>query len=138
MRPLDTSMNRKLPFSQDDRLRRRFKLVDDPIPGNLRWGLLLEELDKLAEDVALDYVNKFNKNARVVTAAIDDILLRTPGDINKNLNLRARINYVGRSSMEVGIRVDQEGAESGSLASCYFTMVAREGEGDDAQSLKVE
>lgn len=138
MRPLDTSMNRKLPFSQDDRLRRRFKLVDDPIPGNLRWGLLLEELDKLAEDVALDYVNKFNKNARVVTAAIDDILLRTPGDINKNLNLRARINYVGRSSMEVGIRVDQEGAESGSLASCYFTMVAREGEGDDAQSVKVE
>ena len=138
MRPVDTSMSRALPFSKDKRLRRRFKLVDEPIPGNLRWGLLLEELDKLAEDVALDYVNRFNENARVVTAAIDDILLRTPGDINKDLNLRARINYVGTSSMEVGIRVDQEGAESGSLASCYFTMVAREGEGENARSVQVE
>lgn len=138
MRPVETSMERKLPFSQDEKLRRRFMLIDEPIPGNLRWGLLLEELDKLAEDVALEYVHRFNENARVVTAAIDDILLRTPGDINKNLNLRARINYVGRSSMEIGIRVDQEGAESRSLASCYFTMVAREGEGENAESVPVE
>jgi acyl-CoA hydrolase len=131
-------MNRKLPFSEDDKLRHKFKLIDEPIQGNLRWGRLLEELDKLAEDVALDYMHRFNPEARVVTAAIDDILLRVPGDINKDLNLRARINYVGRSSMEVGIRIDQEGAESRSLASCYFTMVARIGEGEDARSITVE
>lgn len=138
MRPIDTSMERKLTFSTDEKLRRRFMLIDEPIPGNLRWGLLLEELDKLAEDVALKYVHRFNENARVVTAAIDDILLRTPGDINKDLNLRARINYVGRTSMEVGIRVDQQGRKSRSLASCYFTMVAREGEGEEAESVEVE
>lgn len=138
MRPIDTSMNRKLSFSSDKELRRRFKLTDEPIAGNLRWGLLLEELDKLAEDVALDYVHHFNKEARIVTAAIDDILLRTPGDINKDLHLRARINYVGTTSMEVGIRVDQEGAEARSLASCYFTMVARDGRGEEAKSIRVE
>lgn len=138
MRPIDTSMERKLPFSEDETLRRRFMLVDKPIPGNLRWGLLLEELDKLAEDIALDYVHQFNKNARIVTAAIDDILLRTPGDINRDLYLRARINYVGRSSMEIGIKVDQEGIKAHSLASCYFTMVAREGEGEEAESVPVE
>lgn len=138
MRPADTSISRKLPFSTDEKLRRRFKLTDEDIEGNLRWGRLLEELDKLAEDIALNYVHRFNEDARVVTAAIDDITLRTPGDINKDLNLRARINYVGRTSMEVGIRVDQEGEESRSLASCYFTMVARIGEGDEARSLKIE
>ena len=138
MRPVDTSMERKIPFSEDEKLRRRFMIVDEPIPGNLRWGLLLEELDKLAEDVALNYVHRFNEEARVVTAAIDDIMLRTPADITKDLNLRARINYVGRTSMEVGIRVDQEGADSDSLASCYFTMVARIGEGEEARSLEIE
>lgn len=127
-----------MPFSENPRLRRRFKLTDESIAGNLRWGLLLEELDKLAEDVALEYVHHFEEDASVVTAAIDDILLRTPADINKDLYLRARINYVGRSSMEVGIRVEQPGKESRSLASCYFTMVARSGRGDDAESITVQ
>lgn len=138
MRPLDTSQTRTLSFGSDDGLRRRFMLIDDPVPGNLRWGLLLEELDKLAEDVALDYVRRFREDAAVVTAAIDDIMLRTPADIEEDLHLRARINYVGTSSMEVGIRVDQEGEEGRSLASCYFTMVARTGRGRDAESLPVE
>lgn len=138
MRPFDTSMNRELPFSDNEKLKRRFMLIDKPIPANLRWGLLLEELDKLAEDVALKYVRQFNKNARIVTAAIDDIMLRTPADINKDLYLRARINYVGRSSMEVGIRIDQDGIDADSLASCYFTMVARIGEGNEAESVQVE
>lgn len=138
MRPVETSQKRTLPFSSDEKLRQRFMLLDEPIPGNLRWGLLLEELDKLAEDVALDYVRRFSEDASVVTAAIDDILLRTPADINRDLHLRARINYVGRTSMEVGIRVDQEGEEARSLASCYFTMVARTGRGEDAENLPVE
>lgn len=138
MRPVDTSMSRTLPFSQDDKLRRRFMIVDEPIQGNLRWGLLLEDLDKLAEDVALDYVHRFEEDARVVTAAIDDIMLRTPANINRDLHLRARINYVGRTSMEVGIRIDQDGAGATSLASCYFTMVARIGRGDEAENYPIE
>lgn len=134
MRPADTSIERTLPFSNDENLRRRFMIVDKPIPGNLRWGRLLEELDKLAEDVALKYARKFSENARVVTAAIDDIVLRTPADINKDLNFAARINYVGRTSMEVGIRVGQGGP---SLASCYFTMVARVDEDGETKSLPI-
>ncbi|MDZ7771734.1 MAG: hotdog domain-containing protein [Balneolaceae bacterium] len=138
MRPRDTSQTRTLPFGSDEALRRRFMLIDDPVSGNLRWGLLLEELDKLAEDVALAYARRTREDAAVVTAAIDDIMLRTPADIGRDLHLRARINYVGTSSMEVGIRVDQEGEEGRSLASCYFTMVARSGRGREAGSLAVE
>lgn len=137
MRPIDTSMERTLPFGEDPKLRRRFKILDKEIPGNIRWGRLLEELDKMAEDVALEYVRRFDPEGRVVTAAVDDIALHVPGDINKDAYLRARINYVGRTSMEVGIRVDQDKEAERSLAACYFTMVARKGHGDDAESLPI-
>ena len=137
MRPLDTSIERTLPFSSDKKLRKKFMIVDKEIPGNIRWGRLLEKLDKLAEDIALDYVHQFEPDGRVVTAAVDDIALHTPADITKDVYLRARINYVGRTSMEVGIRVDQDKEAEHSLAACYFTMVARKGEGDDAESLPI-
>ncbi|MEL7834065.1 hotdog domain-containing protein [Fodinibius sp. N2] len=137
MRPLDTSIERTLPFSSDQELRKRFMIVDKEIPGNIRWGRLLEELDKIAEDIALDYVHRFDPEGRVVTAAVDDIALHVPADITKDVYLRARINYVGRTSMEVGIRVDQDKEADQSLAACYFTMVARKGEGDEAESLPI-
>lgn len=135
-RPFDTSIDRTLPFATDPVLRRRFMVVNDDIPANLRWGRLLEQLDKLAEDVALAYARRASPTARVVTAAVDEIVLHVPADVTRDLHLRARINYVGRSSMEVGIRVDQpEGVPS--LASCYFTMVARDGDGAGATSVPV-
>lgn len=134
MRPIDTSLERKLAFSTDKKLRRQYMILDRNIPGNIRWGRLLEKLDKLAEDIALDYVHRFSKDARVVTAAVDDIALHVPGDISRDLFMRARINYVGNTSMEVGIRVDQDKEASRSLAACYFTMVARIGEGEQAES----
>ena len=136
-RPLDTSIDRTLPFSTDAALRRRFMIVNADIPANLRWGRLLEQLDTLAEDVALDYVRRTTPEARIVTAAIDDIVLHIPADVSRDLHLHARINYVGRTSMEVGIRVDQAVPGSPSLASCYFTMVARSGAGDAASSVPV-
>ncbi|MGM0547138.1 MAG: hotdog domain-containing protein [Bacteroidota bacterium] len=137
MRPLDTSIERTLPFGSDKKLRKRFMIIDKDIPGNIRWGRLLEELDKIAEDIALDYVHQFEPEGRVVTAAVDDIALHTPADITQDVYLRARINYVGRTSMEVGIRVDQHKEAEHSLAACYFTMVARKGEGDEAESLPI-
>jgi acyl-coenzyme A thioesterase 9 len=126
MRPTDTSITTVLPLSSDAALRRRFMVVDQPMRGNLRFGLTLELLDKMAEDAALAYVRQCDESARVVTAAIDNIRVRRPADVTRDLHFMARVNYVGRTSMEVGIRVEQEGA--GHIASCYFTMVARAGQ----------
>lgn len=137
MRPVDTALERELPLGKNPRLRRKFKILNEDIPGNIRWGRLLEELDKMAEDAALEYVRQANPEARVVTAAVDDISLHTPGNINKDVFMRARINYVGTSSMEVGIRVDQDKDAEHSLAACYFTMVARVGEDDEAESVAI-
>ncbi len=126
MRPNDTSIRHVVPLGSEPGLRRRFMVLDEPIAGNLRFGLTLEVLDTLAEETALAYVRRFAPEARVVTAAIDGIRVRRPADVERDLRFLARINWVGRTSLEVGIRVEQEGA--GHIASCYFTMVARLGE----------
>lgn len=137
IRPLETSLTRTLPLESDQALRRRFMVLDEPIPANTRFGLLLEVLDKLAEETALNYVNRFHPEARVVTAAIDNILVRNTTDVTRDIVFNARINHVGRSSLEVGIRVEQPGEPVSHIASCYFTMVARSGMGEDAVSVKL-
>jgi acyl-CoA hydrolase len=86
---------------------------------------MLEVLDKLAEETALRYVRGFESEAHVVTAAMDDLEVRNPPDVERDIILHARINNVGRTSMEVGVRIEQEGAPNSHIASCYFTMVAR-------------
>ena len=134
-RPMDTSITQILSLGSDEALRRRFMVLNEPIPANIRFGLLLEILDKVAEETALKYVNRFHPEARVVTAAIDNILVRNPVDVTKDIVFKARINHVGRSSLEVGIRVEQQEEPISHIASCYFTMVARSGMGEEAVSV---
>lgn len=119
-----------MPLGSDRALRRRFMVVDDDIPGNCRFGLLLEELDIMAEQTALNYVRHIHPKARVVTAAVDNIVVRNAVDVTRDILFKARINHVGRSSLEIGIRMEHSGAPGTHIASCYFTMVARGGEGD--------
>ncbi len=133
--PHDTRYLFVLPFSTDHALARRFLARDSNIVGNIRFGKLLETLDKVAENTALAYVNRFYPDARVVTAAIDSIVVRNPADTSHDLVFSAQINHVGKSSMEVGIRIECLGAGSSHLASCYFTMVARSTDGGEGKSL---
>lgn len=133
--PHDTRYLFVLPFSTDPVLARRFLARDSPFIGNIRFGKLLETLDKVAENTALAYVHRFYPGARVVTAAIDSIVIRNPADTQHDLVFSAQINHVGKSSMEVGIRVECLGEGSGHLATCYFTMVARSTEGGEGKSL---
>lgn len=134
-RASDTTHHHALPLGSDPELRRRFIVLDEPFQGNIRFGLLLEVLDKLAEETALKYVNRFHPDARVVTAAIDDIFVRHAADVTRDISFLARINHVGRSSLVVGIRVEQPGDPPNHIASCHFTMVARSGDGDQARSV---
>jgi acyl-CoA hydrolase len=133
MRPADTTRTASLALASDEPLRRRFLVVDEPLPGNFRYGLLLEALDRLAEETALDYARRTEPRARVVTAAVDNILVRGTPEASRDVRLEARINHVGRSSMEVGLRVTQAGDVH--VASCYFTMVARLEDGGGARSV---
>ncbi|HZZ84859.1 MAG TPA: hotdog domain-containing protein [Anaeromyxobacteraceae bacterium] len=134
MHSTDTSREEVIPLSRDPELQRRFAVLKEPIPGNLRFGLLLEVLDRVAAETALDYARTFEPEAYVVTAAVDEIVLRHVAGVTDDIRCLARINRVGSSSMEVGIRVESTRAH---LASCYFTMVARAGKGAEAHSVKL-
>lgn len=126
--PKETSLYKTLPLSSDLAVRRRYKIVDEPIVGNFRFGLLLEDLDIMAEQAALGYAHRSHPDAKVVTAAIDNIIVRHVVDCERDIQIDARINHVGKSSMVVGMRVEHAGTPSTHIASCYFTMVARGGE----------
>jgi acyl-coenzyme A thioesterase 9 len=134
-RPNETTHHHSLPLGSDPELRRRFMVLDEPLQGNIRFGLLLEVLDKVAEETALNYVHRYHPEARVVTAAIDDILVRHAADVTRDIVFHARINHVGRSSLVVGIRVEQPGEPINHIASCHFTMVARSGRGNQECSV---
>jgi acyl-coenzyme A thioesterase 9 len=136
MRAPETSREVVLPLASDPALRRRFAVVNDDIPANLRFGLLLEVLDRLAADTALAYARRERPEARVVTAALDEVVFRRVADGARDLRCVARVNHVGRTSMEIGVRVDQGGGQD-HVASCYFTMVARDGDGPGARSVAV-
>lgn len=133
--PHDTRYLFVLPFSTDPDLARRFLARDSDMVGNIRFGKLLETLDKVAENTALAYVHRFYPDARVVTAAVDNIILRNPADTKHDLVFSAQLNHVGKSSMEVGIRVECLGSSTGHLATCYFTKVARSADSGEARSL---
>jgi acyl-CoA hydrolase len=126
--PNETSLYKTLPLASDLKTRKRYMVVDEPIIGNFRFGLLLEELDIMAEQAALGYARTVHPDVKVVTAAIDNIIVRHAVDIDRDIMIDARINHVGRSSMVVGMRVEHPGEPATHIASCYFTMVARGGE----------
>lgn len=141
IRPFDTSYAFTLPLGSDAELRRRYQVVKGDIPGNFRFGLLLEVLDNIAGETSLAYVRRFYPDGQVVTAAIDNIRIRSSAEVTRDLICRGRIDYVGRSSMDVGIRIEQADGSGGNgfthVASCHFTMVARTRAGEGAESLEL-
>ena len=95
--------------------------------GKVHGGALLNLLDR----VAFSCASRFSKQY-AVTLSVDQVVFRQPILVGELVTFRASINYAGRTSMEVGIRVEAEDIRSGvrrHTNSCYFTMVAVDEEG---------
>lgn len=90
--------------------------------GNIHGGYLLQMLDKVAYACAARYSGHY-----VVTLSVDQVLFKKPIHVGELVTCLANINFVGRSSMEVGIKVIAENLETAEVRhtnSCYFAMVA--------------
>jgi len=90
--------------------------------GNIHGGFLLQLLDKVAYACAARYSGHY-----VVTLSVDKVFFKQPLHVGELITCLGCINYVGHSSMEVGIKVIAENLETGDKRhtnSCYFTMVA--------------
>ena len=90
--------------------------------GNVHGGQILKMLDEVAYACASKYARQY-----VVTLSVDRVVFREPIHVGELVTFDAGINYVGRTSMEVGIRVTTENVATQSIRhtnTCYFTMVA--------------
>lgn len=90
--------------------------------GHIHGGDIMKYIDNAAGVVAM-------KHARtsVVTASIDRLDFHLPVHIGNLLILKASLNATGRSSMEIGVRVEAENLRTGvvsHIASAYLTFVA--------------
>lgn len=95
--------------------------------GNVHGGTLLRLLDQVAYSCASRYAGTY-----VVTLSVDRVLFRDAIKVGELVSFSASVNHTGRTSMEVGIRVDTENIQDGTRRhtnSCYFTMVAVDQQG---------
>lgn len=94
--------------------------------GNVHGGKILSLLDNVAYACASRYCQRY-----VVTLSVDQMFFKEPIHVGDLVTFRASINYTGRTSMEVGIRVEAEHIRTGRRRhtnTCYFTMVALDDE----------
>lgn len=90
--------------------------------GNIYGGIIMKHIDSAAGIVALRHVR-----GNAVTASIDRLDFHCPAHIGDLLMLKASVNLVGRTSMEISVRVEAENLLTGDIwhtASAYLIFVA--------------
>jgi acyl-CoA hydrolase len=94
--------------------------------GKIHGGILLSLMDKVAYVCASKHASTY-----CVTVSVDKVEFLEPVEVGELVSLHASVNYVGRSSLIIGIRVEAQNVKLGTVKhtnSSYFTMVAK---GDD-------
>lgn len=98
--------------------------------GKIHGGYILNLMDQIAFACASKYSGKY-----CVTASVNRVDFKNPVNVGEFISLHARVNYVGNTSMTVGIRVMSENIQSGKQVHCnssFFVMVAKEEDGSNA------
>ena len=96
--------------------------------GNVHGGSILKLLDQVAYACAARYCKNY-----VVTISLDQVTFKEPIKVGQLVTFRAHVNYVGNSSLEVGVKVFSEDLHNKTIRhtnSCYVNMVAM---GDDGK-----
>ena len=104
--------------------------------GNVHGGTLLKYLDEVAYACASRYAGSY-----VVTLSVDQVTFRQPIHVGELVTFLASINYTGRTSIEVGIKVVTENIREKLVRhtnSCFFTMVAIDEHGKTVEVPKLE
>jgi acyl-CoA hydrolase len=103
-------------------LSQAMSIVDANLAGNVHGGVIMKLVDTAAGLAAVKHCR-----ARVVTVAMDEMVFIEPVYLSDVVTLRAQVNDVGRTSMEVGVRVEAENTLSGErrhVSSAYLVFVA--------------
>ncbi|MBK7907618.1 MAG: acyl-CoA thioesterase [Gemmatimonadetes bacterium] len=95
---------------------------DANVLGAVFGGAVMALMDKTAAVCAMRHARQ-----QCVTVSVDRIDFREPVHVGELLVLKASVNFAGRTSMEVGVRVESEDLRTGRRRhtnSCYITFVA--------------
>ncbi len=90
--------------------------------GNVHGGVIMKLIDTAAGAAAIKH-----SRANCVTASIDRLDFHNPVFVGDLVTLRASLNYAGKSSMEIGVRVESQNLFTGETrhtVSAYMTFVA--------------
>jgi acyl-CoA hydrolase len=90
--------------------------------GLVFGGVILAMMDTASAVCAIRHAR-----AICVTASVDRVDFREPIHLGDLVIMKCSVNYVGRTSMEVGVRVESEDLQTGARRhtnSCYLTFVA--------------
>jgi len=100
--------------------------------GKIHGGILLSLMDKVAYATASRHAETY-----CVTVTVDKVDFLQPVEVGELISMHASVNYVGNTSLVVGIRVESQNVKTGVIKhtnSSYFTMVAK---GDDDKPTQV-
>ncbi len=112
----------KTPSESSTTMVRIMMPMDTNVAGNVFGGTILRLIDEVASIVAFKHAR-----SNVVTASIDRMDFHSSVYIGDLLRLIASINYVHRTSMEIGVRVEAENPLTGEVrhtGTCFLTYVA--------------
>ena len=99
--------------------------------GKIHGGYILNLMDQIAFACASKHSKTY-----CVTASVDTVDFLNPIEIGELVTMKASINFVGKTSMVVGIRVESENITTGIVKHCnssYFTMVAKDSDGNSVE-----
>jgi acyl-CoA hydrolase len=103
--------------------------------GNVHGGVLLGMIDRVGAVAAIRHARRV-----CVTVSVDQVAFREPIHLGELVTMQAMVNYVHRTSLEVGVRVEAENLLTGvrrHTNSCYLTFVAIDEAGRPVEAPKV-
>lgn len=121
----------KKPSESEMTTARLMMPTDANILGNVFGGAIMRYMDEIAAIVAWRHAG-----TNVVTASIDRMNFYAPVYVGNLLILKAEVNYVGHTSMEIGVRIealDPSTRKGTHTSSCYLTYVALDSKGRPTQ-----
>ncbi|MGH2829547.1 MAG: hotdog domain-containing protein [Actinomycetota bacterium] len=117
-------------------LSQAMSLTDANLAGNVHGGVVMKLVDTAAGLAAIKHAH-----SRVVTVSMDEMSFIEPVFLTDVVTLTAQVNDVGRTSMEVGVRVEAENSVTGErrhVSSAYLVFVALDAEGKPSPVPRLE
>ena len=99
--------------------------------GKIHGGYILNLMDQIAFACASKHSKTY-----CVTASVNTVDFLAPIEVGELVTMKASVNYVGISSMVVGIRVEAENIQTGVIKHCnssFFSMIAKNDKGESVE-----